>query len=105
MGREASDAGTDRFRRGSGDGTHGRGEWTQHGKPWRWRGTRQPTAREGQVGPCRVAERPVVPGKPGNAGGGKGLSGQVKSEWNGRPSFLMPDRGGAEVDPRGPTAS
>ena len=60
MGREASDAGTDRFRRGSGDGTHGRGEWTQHGKPWRWRGTRQPTAREGQVGPCRVAERPVV---------------------------------------------
>ena len=25
MGREASDAGTDRFRRGSGDGTHGRG--------------------------------------------------------------------------------
>ena len=49
MGREASDAGTDRFRRGSGDGTHGRGEWTQHGKPWRWRGTRQPTAREGQV--------------------------------------------------------
>ena len=72
MGREASDAGTDRFRRGSGDGTHGRGEWTQHGKPWRWRGTRQPTAREGQVGPCRVAERPVVPGKPGNAGGGKG---------------------------------
>ena len=33
------------------------------------------------------------------------LSGQVKSEWNGRPSFLMPDRGGAEVDPRGPTAS
>ena len=72
MGREASDAGTDRFRRGNGDSTHGRGEWTQHGKPWRWRGTRQPTAREGQVGPFRVAERPVVPGKPGNAGGGKG---------------------------------
>ena len=36
------------------------GEWTQHGKPCRWRGTRQPTAREGQVGPSRVAERPVV---------------------------------------------
>ena len=29
----------------------------------RRRGTRQPTAREGQVGPERVAERPVVPGK------------------------------------------
>ena len=28
--------------------------------------------REGKVGPDRVAERPVVPVKPGNAGGGKG---------------------------------
>ena len=35
------------------------GDWTQHGKPCRWRGTRQPTAREGQVGPVRVAERSV----------------------------------------------
>ncbi len=34
--------------------------------------TRQPDSREGQAGPVRVAERPVVPGKPGNAGGGKG---------------------------------
>ena len=34
--------------------------------------TRQPAAREGQAGPGRVAERSVVPGKPGNAGGGKG---------------------------------
>ena len=33
---------------------------------------RQPDAREGQAGPCGVAERPVVPTKPGNAGGGKG---------------------------------
>jgi len=32
----------------------------------------QPTTREGEVGPSRVAERPVVPRKPGNAGGGKG---------------------------------
>jgi len=32
----------------------------------------QPDAREGQAGPGRVAERPVVPTKPGNAGGGKG---------------------------------
>ena len=39
---------------------HGRGEWTQHGKPWRWRGTRQPTTREGKVGPARVAEKPVL---------------------------------------------
>jgi hypothetical protein len=32
----------------------------------------QPDAREGQAGPGQVAERPVVPPKPGNAGGGKG---------------------------------
>ena len=30
-------------------------------------------------------------------------TGQIRMEWT--PSFLMPDRGGAEVDPRGPTAS
>ena len=58
-GREASDASTDRFRRGNGGGTCGRGDWSQHGKPCRWRGTRQRTAREGQVGPVRVAERSV----------------------------------------------
>ncbi len=32
----------------------------------------QPEAREGQAGPCGVADWPVVPLKPGNAGGGKG---------------------------------
>jgi hypothetical protein len=32
----------------------------------------QPDSREGQAGPVGVAEGPVVPGKPGNAGGGKG---------------------------------
>ena len=31
----------------------------------------QPNAREGQVGRHRVAERFVLPLKPGNAGGGK----------------------------------
>ena len=35
--------------------------------------TRQPTTREGKVGPDRVAEKPVIPLKPGNAGRGKGL--------------------------------
>ena len=59
-GREASDASTDRFRRGNGGSTRGRGEWTQHGKPCRRRGTRQPTTREGKVGPARVAEKPVL---------------------------------------------
>ena len=32
----------------------------------------QPDAREGQAGPAGVADRLVVPMKPGNAGGGKG---------------------------------
>ena len=32
----------------------------------------QPDAREGLAGPLWVEERPVVPAKPGNAGGGKG---------------------------------
>ncbi len=32
----------------------------------------QPDAREGQAGPRGESERPIVPSKPGNAGGGKG---------------------------------
>jgi len=32
----------------------------------------QPVNREVETGPFGVAERPVVPKKPGNAGGGKG---------------------------------
>jgi hypothetical protein len=32
----------------------------------------QPDAREGQAGPPGVADRPVVPPTPGNAGQGKG---------------------------------
>jgi hypothetical protein len=58
-----------RFRRGSGDGMHVHGDLTQHGKP----DTAEardlpPDAREGQAGPGRVAERPVLPLTPGNAG-------------------------------------
>ena len=48
------------------------GDVTQHGKPDTAEGSDlQPDAREGQAGPGRVAERLVVPLKPGNAGGGK----------------------------------
>src|SRR3954464_14338000 len=49
------------------------GDPTQHGKP-RAVGVRdpQPDAREGQAGPPGVADRPVVPRTPGNAGRGKG---------------------------------
>jgi hypothetical protein len=32
----------------------------------------QPVSREGQTGPLRVAERPVVVKRPGNSGGAKG---------------------------------
>ena len=44
----------------------------QHGKPHRWEAKSQPDSREGQAGPPGVADRPVVPLKPGNSGGGKG---------------------------------
>ena len=45
-------------------------------------GSDQPAARESQAGPFGVAERPVVPRKPGNAGGGKGpqLKGDAGSD-------------------------
>ena len=57
----------------------------QHGKPHRAIGYHdQPDAREGQAGRCGVAERLVVPRKPGNAGGGKG------------PQFEMSVRSGEE---------
>ena len=48
------------------------GKRTQHGKPLGVVSDDQPDAREGQAGRFGVAERLVVPRKPGNAGGGKG---------------------------------
>jgi len=48
------------------------GKRTQHGKPRSVARDGQPDAREGQAGRYGVAERLVVPMKPGNAGGGKG---------------------------------
>src|SRR6267154_461863 len=48
------------------------GKRTQHGKPQGVVSDDQPDAREGQAGRHGVAERFVVPLKPGNAGGGKG---------------------------------
>src|SRR3981189_273928 len=48
------------------------GKRTQHGKPQGVASDDQPDAREGQAGRPGVAERFVVPLKPGNAGGGKG---------------------------------
>src|SRR6266853_664263 len=48
------------------------GKRTQHGSPHGVVRDGQPDAREGQAGRPGVAERFVVPLKPGNAGGGKG---------------------------------
>src|SRR5436309_1341220 len=48
------------------------GKRTQHGKPLGVVRDDQPNARERWLGRLGVTERPVVPGKPGNAGGGKG---------------------------------
>ncbi len=59
--------------RGSSDSMYTRGKRTQHGKPDSVVGRDdQPEAGDSQIGRYGVAERPVVPGKPGNAGGGKG---------------------------------
>ena len=71
IGKRATQA-PNRFRRGIGAGTHGRGGEQQHGKPCRWRARTKPESRKGQAWPGRVAERSVLPGRPGNAGGGKG---------------------------------
>jgi hypothetical protein len=50
-----------------------RGDPKQHGKPQSvWGSGLQPEAREGQAGPTGVADGFVVPGNPGNSGGGKG---------------------------------
>ena len=48
------------------------GKRTQHGKPQGVVRDDQPEAREGQAGRVGVAERFVLPLKPGNSGGGKG---------------------------------
>jgi len=48
------------------------GKRAQHGKPHLVTRDRQPVTREGWTGRYGVAERFVVPMKPGNADGGKG---------------------------------
>ena len=66
--------------------THGK--LLQHGKPHRREAKSQPDSREGQAGPPGVADGFVVPGKPGNSGGGKGPEfkevarrGKGRGEW------------------------
>ena len=64
------------------------GKRTKHGKPRGVVSDDQPDAREGRAGRPGVAERFVVPLKPGNAGGGKGpqfktnaLRGEGPGDW------------------------
>src|SRR5689334_8176934 len=57
-------------RRGRGDGMSATGEQATREPPSG--AVTQPDAREGQAGPLGETDRSVVPGKPGNAGGGKG---------------------------------
>src|SRR5580704_6771483 len=58
--------------RGSGDSMYTRKATETREAPRRGRKDDQLDAREGQARRCGVAERFVVPRKPGNAGGGKG---------------------------------
>jgi hypothetical protein len=64
------------------------GKRAQHGKPLGVIRDGQMDAREGQAGRPGVAERPIVPSKPGNAGGGKepqfktnAISGKGPGDW------------------------
>src|SRR6266508_1807830 len=69
---ERANQDTQPLRRGSGDSMYTRKAYATREAPRRGRNDDQPEAREGQAGRPGVAERFVVPRKPGNAGGGKG---------------------------------
>jgi hypothetical protein len=100
---------TPRSHRGIGNGMMAHGRRLQHGKPQWWGARPQPDAREGQAGPPGVADRLVVPGKPGNSGGGKGPEfkeaarrGKGQGEWR-KPIHLLIKRSGSEGgDPQSP---
>ena len=57
--------------RGIGDGMQAKGTMRNTGSPSGDRGMDQLATRERQAGPSGMAERLVVPTKPGNSGGGK----------------------------------
>ena len=71
MPRYLAERSTGRLRRGSGDSMRAQGDGCNTGSPVG--GAHAPTGNpRGPAWAGRVAERLVVPGKPGNAGGGKG---------------------------------
>jgi len=74
IGEEASETSTVGVRRGIGDGMLAKGDLWQHGKSHVALGAKaqQPEVRKEPAGLPGMAERPVLPEKPGNAGGGKG---------------------------------
>jgi hypothetical protein len=77
--------GADKFHqtcRGIGDGMQAKGTIRNTGSPSGDRGVDQLAARKRQAGLTGMAERLVVPTKPGNFGGGKGpqLKGEARSE-------------------------
>ena len=61
-----------RSHRGIGDGMHDKETDRNTGSPCGEERDPHPATREGQAGPQRVTERPVVATKSGNAGGAKG---------------------------------
>jgi hypothetical protein len=72
---EMSEDDAQSLHRGTGGSTYMKESARNTGSPKAWSGQRgqdQPDAREGEAGRCGVAERFVVPRKPGNSGGGKG---------------------------------
>ena len=64
--------------RGIGDGMQAKGTIRNTGSPSGDRGVDQLATRERKAGLTGMAERLVVPTKPGNSGGGKGL--QLKAD-------------------------
>jgi hypothetical protein len=74
IGQYASETSAVRVHRGIDDSMLARGVLWQHGRsrPVRRQRAEQPAAREGRAGQGGKTERPVLPRKPGNAGGGKG---------------------------------
>lgn len=74
IGPYASEANAVRVHRGMGDGMWAGGVLAQHGRsrPVLRREAGPPAVREGQAGRGGKSERPILPKKPGNAGGGKG---------------------------------
>jgi hypothetical protein len=65
------------------------GKRTQHGKPKCAIRDDQPDAREGQARRVGVAERSVIPMKPGNAGGGKEFPAALDREPRGRADYQL----------------